>query len=281
MRDSSDFELHKTELPPSEPPRQPRSPLPWIIIAGVVIATLGLGWYFFAGRQTTEPAETTATVDTAAPPAPDRPLGGDAEPVELPPLDQTDALVRRLVRELSSHPRAVAWLATDNLIRRFTVAVENIANGRVPTQALGPLRPTGRFAVIETDTVLRIDPRSYDRYNALAAAVDSVDPGGAARLYAILKPRIEEAYAELGRDVPFDRTLERAIVVLLRAPALEGSVSLEPKGGVFGYENPAVEGLSAAQKQLVRMGPGNVRIMQSTLRAIGLALGISAERLPG
>ena len=59
--------------------------------------------------------------------------------------------------------------------------------------------------------------------------MDSVDPAGAARLYTVLKPRIDEAYAELGSDVPFDRTLERAIVMLLRAPVLDG-VQLDPKG---------------------------------------------------
>lgn len=246
MRDASDFDLDTTAMPPPEPPRGPRPLLAWMVIAGLVAAALGVGWYVFGQRQAPEPAETTAIVDTPAPQAPDRPLGGDAELVALPPLDQTDALVRRLVGELSSHPRVAAWLATDDLIRRFTVAVDNIAGGTVPVLALAPLRPAGRFTVIETDTVLRIDPRSYGRYNALAAAVAAVDPGGAARLYTILRPRIEEAHAELGGDVPFDRTLERALVALLRAPALDGDVSLEPQGGVFRYEDPAVEQLTAA-----------------------------------
>ena len=57
------------------------------------------------------------------------PLGGDRPAIDLPPLDETDPLVRRLVRELSSHPRVVAWLATDDLIRSFTIAVQNVADG--------------------------------------------------------------------------------------------------------------------------------------------------------
>jgi len=44
--------------------------------------------------------------------------------------------------------------------------------------------------------------------------------------------------------------------------------------------NIALEGLTAAQKQLLRTGPRNVRIIQSSLRQIALALGIPPERLP-
>lgn len=47
-----------------------------------------------------------------------------------------------------------------------------------------------------------------------------------------------------------------------------------------GFADPDLEALPAAQKQLLRMGPRNVRIIQSSLREIALALGIPAERLP-
>ena len=48
----------------------------------------------------------------------------------------------------------------------------------------------------------------------------------------------------------------------------------------YGFAAPDVEALTAAQKQLLRMGPRHVRTIQSSLRAIALALGIPAERLP-
>ena len=63
-----------------------------------------------------------------------------------------------------------------------------------------------------------VDPRSYDRYARIADAVASVDPAGAARLYATLKPRIEDAQRDLGSSDTFDHTLERAIVALLNTP---------------------------------------------------------------
>jgi len=40
------------------------------------------------------------------------------------------------------------------------------------------------------------------------------------------------------------------------------------------------QALSAAQKQLLRMGPQNVRMVQNKLREIAAALGIPASKLP-
>ena len=126
-----------------------------------------------------------------------------------------------------------------------------------------------------------LDPRSYDRYTAIADAIASVDPAGAARLYATLKPRIEEAHRELGSPDPsFDRTLERAIVALLDTPILDGPVRLKPKGIGYAFADERVEHLTGAQKHLLRTGPRNVRIIKERLRDIGIALGIPPGRLP-
>jgi hypothetical protein len=46
------------------------------------------------------------------------------------------------------------------------------------------------------------------------------------------------------------------------------------------YEDPGLEDLSPAQKQLLRMGPANVRRVQRQLRALAQALGIPSNRLP-
>jgi hypothetical protein len=74
--------------------------------------------------------------------------------------------------------------------------------------------------------------------------------------------------------------LERAIVLLLKTPVREGTLAVEPRGIVYGFADAELEKLTAAQKQLLRMGPGNVRVVQRTLRDIALALGIPPERLP-
>ena len=275
--DVSDYELQKDGQAPY---LEARSPLPWILASVLIAVAAGTTWfYFFSGRGSQQQSPATQA-ETAAAPA-TRPLGGPADAIPLPPLDETDALVRQLVSALSSHPTVAAWLATDDLLRSFTVAVDNIADGATPARRLNALRPAGGFRVIDGDDDLSIDPRSYERYAPLAGAVDSLDPEGTARLYSTLKPRIEDAYAELGRDRSFDVALERAFVAMLQTPALNGEVRLVPTGAVlYAFENPRIEGLTAAQKQLARMGPRNVRVIQGKLRQIAVALGVPSERLP-
>jgi hypothetical protein len=278
-----DLELHKTPEPPLEDARPKRPVALWIVVAGLVVAMAVAAYIAFGGRPGAAPPAAPARQAESSPP-PDQPLGGSAPAVVVPPLDESDPVVRELVRQLSSHPRIAAWLATNGLIRNFTVSVANVAEGVSPARHLGVLRPTSGFRVVERGGSLYIDPRSYERYDSLAAAAASIDPAGAARLYSTLKPRIEDANRELGAGAAsFDRTLERAIVSLLQAPVLqEGNVRVlsEVQGIGYGFADSKLEDLTPAQKQLLRMGPRNAAIIQSSLRAIAVALGIPAERLP-
>lgn len=281
MFEAPDVELLKTpdERPPTDSRRR-RVGL-WLAVGGLIVAAVVAAYMVFGRRQPPAPAGE-ASNRVAVSQRPVEPLGGDAEPIDLPPLDQSDAVVRELVARLSSHPAVAAWLTTDGLIRNFTVVVANIAEARTPAVHLRALRPQTGFAVVQRGGNLYIDPRSYERYDTVAAATASIDPAGAARLYATLKPRIEDAYRDLGApDGTFDRTLERAIVLLLKTPVLDDPIRVESQGGIgYGFAAPEIERLTAAQKQLLRAGPRNVRMIQSSLRAIAIALGIPPERLP-
>jgi hypothetical protein len=280
MPDAADYELQKEPQVVGPPASRPPSFTP--LIVGVLVLAAAVAAFLYLRRDAKAPVSTEGSLATESAVPPSAPLGVEVEPIALPPLDATDELVRSLVRALSSHPRIAAWLTTDGLIRNFTVVVENIAAGRTPSGHLRVLKPAGPFTVVDArggDVV--IDPRSYNRYNDIAAAVASLDPGGAAKLYSTLKPQIEDAYRELGEQGSFDRVLETAIVRLLEAPAVAGEVALVPRGAVYNFNDPRLERLTQAQKQLVRMGARNVQVIQRKLRDIALALGIAPERLPG
>jgi hypothetical protein len=252
-----------------------------IVASAALLVVAAVALYFMFGRGPAEAPVADAEPPPAAapPPSPAAP-GVEPPPVVLPELDATDALVRELVRALSSHPSVAAWLATDGLIRNFVVVVENISNGQTPSTHLQVLRPEGAYPVLRDDESVIADTRGYARYANIAAAVDGIDPQGAARLYATLKPRIQEAYEELGYQQSFDVALERTLVLLLRTPVTDSIVLLEPAGGLWAYSDPSLEGLEPAQKQLLRMGPRNARLVQARLREIALAIGIPEARLP-
>jgi hypothetical protein len=265
------------------PVETPGSGLKIAAAALLVVLVAATGYFLFRGRAATTPAATPA----ATTPAPLRgetaaPLGAEAPAIDLPPLDASDSVVRGLVKELSANPSVAAWLATDNLIRTFTVVVANIASGQPASPQVRSLRPRGAFQFEERGEDVFIDPRGYSRYLPLATAAGSIEPEKLAKLYTTLKPRIDEAYRELGQpDTTFDHVLEQAIVVLLKTPVPQGRVALEPHGPVlYDFADPALERLTPAQKLLIRFGPDNQRAVQTSLRNIALALGIPADRLP-
>jgi hypothetical protein len=277
--DPLDVDLDK---PAEEEPRdiKPRSgkALMIAVVAGLILA-LALGYMYLrapSGQPTpaagTPPAQPKATPNAGAEP-------GDQIP--LPPLDETDALVRQLIAQLSSNPTVAAWLTTDGLLVNFALVTRQIASGESPTKELAAIGPVPRFSVRTSRDDLLVDPSSYRRYDRYAQAVSSIDARGAARLYATLKPRILEAYRRMGQPTAeFDPVLERAIVELLSVPVVQGEIELAPSGIVYAFADPKLENMSAAQKHLLRMGPENVRAVQGKLREIADYLGIPAARLP-
>jgi hypothetical protein len=283
MHELSDYELQRAadELDTAPPPR--RASGPWLLVAFLTVA-IGFATYIVFGRRPLPaPVSSPATKPTAVAEAPpQRSLGGTAEPIAIPPLDESDPLVRTLVRALSAHPAVSAWLAGPGLVRDFTIVVANIASGTSPARFLTALRSSSPFQTIERQGQVYIAPYSYDRYDSIAGAVASVDPAGAARLYATLKPRIQEAYRDLGfpPGLSLDQAVERAIVSLLSVPVLDGPVRLRPKGIGYAFADERLERLTGAQKHLLRMGPRNVRIIKEKLRGIALALGIPPGELP-
>lgn len=284
MADLNEYQFRRRDELDADPGAGGRSRVAIIVGAIVILALLAGSWYYFSGRA--DPADTVASSGSPelaepTPSAPSPPLGANPEDVDVPPLPESDPLVRTLVRTMSAHPMTVRWLATDGLIRNFTVVVDNIANGKTPAKQVPTLKPGGSFTVQGSSDAMRVDPASFERYNDLAAAVDSVDPQAAARVYSTLKPRIQEASGELGSQQPFDQTLERALIRLLRTPVDAQDRQLQLKGAEgYQYADPQYEGLSSAQKLLIRMGPRNARLVQNKLREIALALGIPADHLP-
>jgi hypothetical protein len=279
MDELEDFELEQTPSEPTAPAPATR-PIGLWITTGLLIAAACVAIYVAFGWRP-RPAPRAPAAPPVVASEPPTSLGGTAEPITLPPLDASDDLVRTLVRALSESPAITAWLTTNGLIRNFTVVVTNIADGATPAKQLTTLRPSSGFRVIERSGRLYLDPRSYDRYSPIANAIASVDPAGAARLYATLKPRIDEANRELGSpDQSFDRTLERAMVALLDTPIPDGPVRLKLKGIGYAFDDQRFENLTGAQKLLLRTGPKNARIIKDKLREIGVALGIAPGRLP-
>jgi hypothetical protein len=250
-------------VPQQEDPMDRKTVIPALVVLLLVAAVVAY-FQFFRDREQAGVTTEEPTGIEQEPVAEGRKI----EPIDVE-LDKSDELVRRLAGGLSSRPELARWLLSEQLIRNFVAAVENIAAGHSPRAQIPFFTPNGPFAVTEEDGETFADPRSFRRYDLFADVFTSLDTEGTITLYRQLTPAISEAYKELGHaDGRFHPTLERAIAELLRVPVVEERIWLDPQLITYKMVDPGLEGLSAAQKHLLRMGPDNVRSIQAKLREI-------------
>jgi hypothetical protein len=280
--DLEDFEIDKSSPPSDDVSEDPglepddlrRDPaLPWgMIVAGIALVG-AIGAVVFVLMRPGPKATPTTTLPTLpeslASPPPSEP------PVSLPALADSDAFVRDAAKGLSTHPQLGAWLAARGLVRTLTVSLQNIGEGRSPALFLPFLTPTVRFQVVEKQGILVADPKSHAAYDDFADGVASLDAAECARVYKILAPLFAAAYADLGYPGPdFPKAVARAVEVVAATPVSDTEVALRRGPAFLMYVDPKLEGLSLAQKHLLRMGPRNARLIQKKAAEIAQALGL-------
>ena len=251
---------------PVGPRRSQRMPWWPAALLGVVVIA-GLGWYLWSLRARPEtlaqPAEPAPPVAPAAAPA-----GEAAEAWDLPGLAESDDFLRDVAARLSSHPQWVSWIATDDLIRRFVAAVDEMARGELPSAQLRFLSPKQGFPAARRGEVY-LDGDSFQRFTWLAAVVAGVDARAAVDLFRRLEPLLQEAHRDLGYpSADFKKTLAKAVAVALSTPDLERPALLVPALRSYKFADPELEELPPVQKLMLRMGPENAGVIKRKLREI-------------
>jgi len=74
-----------------------------------------------------------------------------------------------------------------------------------------------------------------------------------------------------------DETVYDAIGRLLEVPVVKGDIRLKRPVVMYEFADPSLEGLSAAQKQLLRMGPDHTERLQDKLSEFARALRMALE----
>jgi len=276
MGSFDDMNLERTELwrAPSPPSAYRRA----LIAAVIAIALIAAGAAWWLRTRPAPSADIERMASSVAPAA--RPTAVDTAPAraELPPLDEMDPVVSRLIGEVTASPLLSTWLATGNLTRQLAALVEGAAVGRLPLRMLAPLRPTGAFSVVDHSGRVTIAPASHARYDAMADLIVALDPATVVGVYRLLAPRLEEAHGELGEgERSFDAALREGLRRLSETPVSDRPLAVTARGGIYQFADPQLEALAPVQKLLLRSGPANARRVQTQLAAIAQALGVSAE----
>lgn len=219
------------------------------------------------------PAPTVARVTEDATPPPVVELveatpTSAAEPaVDLPGLNESDEFVLSRLGGIEIGAALLNLITSEEVIRRFVVFVDNVAEGNLPQLDYPVRRLQQQPAVREVDTNLyEMQTVSYQRYTPLVDGLVAVSPDLAVPIYRLVKPLLQEAYAEIGypnRD--FDATLLRAIDTVLNARTAEGPFQLVKPRVMYLYADSTLESYSPVEKQLLRMGPQNAEKLKLAL----------------
>lgn len=267
-----DRDLDKPPEPFGNVPSDGPPLAPIAIVGALIVLFIAAGaWWMSRREPTAVPANQSSRVVTGT----DAPLDKPAEPkVVLPPLGQMDGFLKPLLAKLSSRPELARWLATDDLIRQLASAIAQAGDGKSPARDFRMLAPQGPMTTSGRPAQRAIDPNSYRRYDGLVTAVTSIDAAAVAKIYRTIRPRLNEAYQNMGnpnRDV--DNAVRNALDILLDTPTVEGPIRVVEDGGAgWAYADRELEGLLPTQKQIVRMGPANAEKLMAWLQALKNAL---------
>jgi len=121
--DDYEFQAPRDGPPPPDASAPGGPNVIWIALIGVAVIALAAGAYwFFANR--TPPATAARPAAATAPAQPPTTTADDFEHIDLPPLDDSDALVRQRVGHPLVEPARHRRLATKGLVRNFVVVVD-------------------------------------------------------------------------------------------------------------------------------------------------------------
>lgn len=278
---------------------------PVLPLVGLAVLAALILVYFFYFRSNSEPVPViepalapvpapvapvpVATPEPSVPTHPPTPVPAIPTAEPLPPLNESDAVVKdeMAVKGLAD---LVVFLTPDEVIRKTVRAVYSLSKGNVVQQyrpVTGPdssfsAVPTGDTVTIEnprekgemTETaVYRLSAQNGERYQIYINLLRSVDKQQVAALYSRYYPLLQQAYQELGEGpAEFHTVVLQALDSLLASPQPTEEPLLVRTSVQYQYLKPEYQALPATQKLVLRMGNMNRRVLLEELRGLREAI---------
>lgn len=257
----------------------------WVLLA-VIVALAGFGYYLLMPPSAPLEALPVAPLPPPAPavvealppvePLERYPIDPATVAIEKEPpltLDASDDALGKGLTQLLGKKALAAYLYPDKRIRRFVATIDNLPRQEAPARMM-PVKPVGgAFLVKRSEAGMTIDPANAKRYLRYLKVMSAVDARRLVDLYIGFYPLFQQAYRELGYPKGYfnDRLIE-ALDDLLAAPDVLPPVALQQPKVLYQFADPALEGRSAGQKIMLRMGADNMAQAKKLLGAIRLEL---------
>lgn len=279
----------------------------WILLAAAIAAGAVYYFYFLPGRE--PPAESVTPLpaapmaapatptpepepqrDTLPPPAPAADEQAE-EPEPLPALTDSDGQALESAEALVGETAVRNYLVSDAVIARTVAAVDALTRNEIPVNILPVHGPGGSFEVTEDgvsedvnpetglpETRYVLDPVNFQRYTSQVETFEAIDTAALVAQYRKYYPLLQQSYRELGyAEGDFNGRLMEVIDHLMATPEPERPVRLLKPEAFYVFADPELEGLSAGQKLLIRMGPSNEARVKAKLGEIRYALQTQRE----
>jgi len=258
----------------------------WLIIIGVVVLLMGFILFLINNdqenildgeatkqalvlpevmvEQTIPAAEIVeqTTVDAS-----DTQVAEDA--VMLPELKDSDVAFTQGLLAVS--PNLKHDLFKNQLIKKYMFAMNDMSQGIRPSaKLLRELALKKPFSVIQVDDKVYISSKTYRRYDRLAQAFSSMDNQAAVALYKKYLPLFQTIFDDFSypSDYQVMDIIKGATGKILQAPVVTDRIEVIRPSVYYKFSDPKLEKLSSLEKQMLRMGPENTRLIQDKLREI-------------
>jgi hypothetical protein len=228
----------------------------WVFFILLALAVIAAMYYFWSKRDlpgltpvaSTPPATQPAAPAEEAKPEVPQAQAPSAEPAKpLPSIEQSDAMMRDTVSGLVGRKAFEAMVYPSQLVRRIVATVDNLPRETAPRRVMPLAAVPGAFGASGEGDEMVLSAEAY--------------------------PLFQRAYADLGfPKARFHDRLLAAIDDMLEAPVPTGPVKLVRPKVLYQFADPELEGLSAGQKIMVRMGPENEARVKAKLRESRRAL---------
>jgi len=235
-------------------------------LVGAAVLAAGAGGYYLWQSQTAPEAPTPKP--TSAGPRIDNPLP-PAPAAQLPTLADSDGALTTDIAALLHLNSLPDLIYPTRLAQRFVATVDNLPREQIAATVRVLKPPAGAIRVRGEEPSLSLAPENSARYSEYMKLLASLDTAQAVALYRRYYPLLQQAYEELG--YPGHYFNDRVVLVidhLLATPDVADPVPLIHPSVMYKFADPRIEGRSAGQKALIRIGRDDAVLVKARLREI-------------